>query len=265
MKLVRVSNEARIHALTRNIINAANLTWNECGQSMLPLRWGAAHRAVINCIRTTLEMHARAPVPSSVYEVARQVVDAVEWGNNAYRIATQDELNRVVEFLNKDLYKWLRTHFISEMAGGATRKRAPSRTKSVRTFTHDRFNNIIMEVKPDALVYIDKTTTRFEAKRVYDHVKVIDQGWYNTAADYVYPIDVMPNGLLSTHSLSMMKDELESMGGLILLGDDVDHRTIPCLMPKPRKSGKVAEWVVFNMPTHHYSFRLNLRLPFEGT
>lgn len=93
-------------------------------------------------------MHARAPVPSSVYEVARQVVDAVEWGNNAYRIATQDELNRVVEFLNKDLYKWLRTHFISEMAGGATRERAPSRTKSVRTFTHDRFNNIIMEVKP---------------------------------------------------------------------------------------------------------------------
>ena len=120
MMLKKVSTHRQMYSLATNMVNAANLTWNTSGQCMLPLRWGAAHRAVIRTIRSALHIENRNPLPSTINEVARQVVDAVEWGNGAYQQATPEELDVIVRFLKVELLAWLKAHFITEMANGTT-------------------------------------------------------------------------------------------------------------------------------------------------
>ena len=259
MKLHNVASDTQMTALVKNMVNAANLTWTTCGQAMLPLRWGAAHRAVVHTIRTTLEINNRDPLPTTVNEVARQIVDAVEWGNNAYGEATPEELRTVVRFLMADVPIWMRMHFIGEMAGGIVLPRKPGRAKSVQAVHSPMLLDTVALLNPNIVTDCDDGSLNVSVRRISADIKVITNEDYAHAESITYRI--RHNRKDHHKDIRHMRTKLLNANGLVLLSQNAEFRTVSCLMPKVAKANMKAEWVIFNMPTNHYVRQLKLRLP----
>lgn len=256
MMLKNVATEQAITALATNMVNAANLTWNNSNQRMLPLRWGAAHRAVMQTLRSTLDIKNRQPLPSVVNEVARQVVDAVEWGNHGYQQATDEELTTIVHFLTKELPAWLKEHLITSMLEYRLVEKNPSRVKSVRAVNSLQLWSTLEGVNPSLFQVLDNGTWCFTAKQVSQEVKVITPDIMINSVPLVRYI----HDPQTRYALKLRK-ELEASEKLLILSNNLEHRTVPCLLARDSKSGKHSHWVIFNMPTHNYVHRLKLRLP----
>ena len=259
MMLKKVSTHRQMYSLATNMVNAANLTWNTSGQCMLPLRWGAAHRAVIQTIRSALHIENRNPLPSTINEVARQVVDAVEWGNSAYQLATPEELNAIVKFLKVELLAWLKAHFITEMANGTTLEKCPGRVKSVRAIHSVDLLTTLQSLNPELVVTQDNGDVHLVVKRVNMNIKTVTQELLATAIPITRRIRALREDTIK--DINHFKKETQAANGLIILSNDISNRTVPCLLPKEPKLGKRAEWVIFNMPTEQYVHRLKLRMP----